>query len=246
MRDLLMLRRVVTAVVMMGLLAPVSAWQSQGGDIDAAIRQEANAHSQIMRTLHFLTDVYGPRVTGSPNLKAAGQWAVDTLESWGLTHGRLDPWEFGHPGSVNEQISAHVVSPVRDALTSEVLAWTPGTNGTITAHAFHLVPPDRPTPGELTAFLDRPKDNVKGKIVLASARVAVPVNLSPPAERADDERVRAQVGPNGDAGRGQGGRGAPTGPPPPMTNAEISRRIDDFLVANGALLRINDARRELG
>ena len=200
-------RRIVAAAVMMGLLVPVSVLQSQDGDIGAAIRQEANAHSQIMRTLHFLTDVYGPRVTGSPNLKAAGQWAVDTLESWGLTHGRLEPWEFGHPGWVNERLSAHMVSPAHDPLTSEALAWTPGTNGTITARAFHLVPPDRPTPGELAAFLDRVKDSVKGKIVLAGPSIMVPVNLSPPAKRADDERVRAQFDPNGDAGRGRGGRG---------------------------------------
>ena len=239
-------RRIVAAAVMMGLLVPVSVLQSQDGDIGAAIRQEANAHSQIMRTLHFLTDVYGPRVTGSPNLKAAGQWAVDTLESWGLTHGRLEPWEFGHPGWVNERLSAHMVSPAHDPLTSEVLAWTPGTNGTISARAFHLVPPDRPTPADLAAFLERLKDSVKGKIVLAGPSVVVPVNLSPPAKRADDERVRAQFDPNGDAGRGRGGRGAPPATPPPMANAEISRRIDDFLVANGALLRINDARRELG
>ena len=242
-----MLKRLVAATVVIGLLAPVSARQSQDADITAAIRQEANARSQIMRTLHFLTDVYGPRVTGSPNLKAAGEWAVATMESWGLTRGRLEPWEFGHPGWVNERLSAHMVSPVNDPLTSEVLAWTPGTNGTITARAFHLVPPDRPTPAELTAFLERVKDSVKGKIVLAGPSIVVPVNLNPPAKRADDERVRAQFDPNGDGGRrrGRGGRGAAQ-TPPPMTNAEISRRIDDFLVANGALLRINDARREHG
>ena len=241
-----MLKRFVAASAVIGLLATVSARQRQDPDINAAIRQEADAHSQIMRTLHFLTDVYGPRVTGSPNLKAAGQWAVDTLESWGLTHGRLEPWEFGHPGWVNERLSAHMVSPVSDPLTSEVLAWTPGTNGTIVARAFHLIPPDRPTPGDLAAFLERVKDSVKGKIVLAGPSIVVPVNLSPPTKRADDERVRAQFDPNGEGGRGRGGRGPQQGTPPPMANAEISRRIDDFLVANGALLRINDARRELG
>ena len=166
-----MLKRFVAASAVIGLLASVSARQSQDVDITAAIRQEVTAHSQIMRTLHFLTDVYGPRVTGSPNLKAAGQWAVDTLASWGLTRSRLEPWEFGHPGWVNERLSAHMVSPVSDPLTSEALAWTPGTNGTITARAYHLVPPDRPTSGELAAFLDRVKDSVKGKIVLAGPSV---------------------------------------------------------------------------
>src|ERR1044072_4939976 len=35
------------------------------------IRQEAITNSQIMRTLHVLTDEHGPRVTGSPRLKVA-------------------------------------------------------------------------------------------------------------------------------------------------------------------------------
>ncbi|HEX8736310.1 MAG TPA: hypothetical protein VF721_13360, partial [Pyrinomonadaceae bacterium] len=45
-------------------------------DINAQIRKEGMDNSQAMRTLHFFTDVYGPRLTGSPNLKAAGDWAV--------------------------------------------------------------------------------------------------------------------------------------------------------------------------
>ena len=87
---------------------------------------------------------------------------------------------------------------------------------------------------------------MKGKIVLAGPSIMVPVNLSPPASAPTMRGMRARFDPNGDAGRGRGGRGTPAATPPPMANAEISRRIDDFLVANGALLRINDARRELG
>lgn len=62
------------------------------------IRQEGTSNSQILRTLHMLTDVYGPRLTGSPNLKAAGEWAIQQMQSWGLKNGRLEPWDFGHPG----------------------------------------------------------------------------------------------------------------------------------------------------
>jgi hypothetical protein len=47
------------------------------------IRQEATSRSQILATLHMFTDVYGPRLTGSPNLKAAGEWAVQQMTSWG-------------------------------------------------------------------------------------------------------------------------------------------------------------------
>ena len=108
-----------------------------------------------MQTLHVLTDVYGPRVTGSPNLKAAGEWAIKEMQSWGFVNGHLEPWDFGHPGWVNERFSAHIIAPVKDQLTCEVLAWTPGTDGTVTAQAYQLQMPDRPTPAQLTAFLDR-------------------------------------------------------------------------------------------
>ena len=241
----LMSKPVAAALVVLGLLAPLLA-QRPDPDINARIRQEANAHSQIMRTLHFLTDVYGPRLTGSPSLKASGEWAIRTMESWGLSNGHLEPWSWGHDGWVNERFSAHIISPVRDQLTAEVVAWTPDTNGTIAAQAFQLDLPDRPTPAALASFLDGVKASVKGKIVLAGRSVPMPVNLNPPSKRRDDAQVRAQFDPDRADGAQGRGRGGPQEPAPPMSAADISRQVDDFLVASGALLRINDAHREHG
>jgi hypothetical protein len=240
-----MSKQVAAAVVVLGLLAPLSA-QRLDPDINARIREEAAAHSQIMRTLHFLTDVYGPRLTGSPSLKASGEWAIRTMGSWGLTSGHLEPWNWGHDGWVNERFSAHIISPVKDQLTAEVVAWTPGTNGTIAAQAFQLNLPDRPTLAELVSFLEGVRASVKGKIVLAGRSVPVPANLNPPPKRRDDAQVRAQFDPDrADAGQGRG-RGGPPGTPPPMSAVAISQHVDDFLVASGALLRIDDARRDHG
>jgi carboxypeptidase Q len=243
-----MIRRLSTLIALAALAAPLAAQARLDADVNARIRQEENAHSTIMRTLHALTDVYGPRVTGSPSLKAAGEWAIKEMASWGFTNGHLEPWDFGHPGWVNERLTAHIVSPVKDALVAEVLAWTPGTNGVVTAQAYQLTLPERPTPAELTAFLDGAKDQVKGRIVLAGKHVFVPVDFNPPAKRRPDEQVRAQYDPDntnaGQFGRGRGGRGDQT--PPPMTTNEINRRIDEFLVANGARLRVNDAGRGHG
>jgi carboxypeptidase Q len=230
------------------LVAPVAAQERSSADINAKIRQEENSHSQIMRTLHFLTDVHGPRLTGSPSLKAAGEWAVKTMESWGFVNGHLEPWDFGHPGWSNERLTAHVVSPVKDALTAEVVAWTPGTNGVIRAEAYQLGLPERPAAAELASFLASERGKVKGRIVLVGKATAVPVNLNPPAKRRPDDQVRTQYDPNNpNAGQfGRGGRGGPQGPPPPMTANEINRQVDEFLVASGARLRINDAAREHG
>jgi hypothetical protein len=239
-----MLRRFSTLIGVAALLAPLAAQSQPGADINARIRQEEAAHSKIMHTLHMLADVYGPRVTGSPSLKAAGEWAVKEMATWGFTNGHLEPWDFGHPGWVNERLTAHIVAPVKDALVAEVLAWTPGTNGVVTAQAYQLLLPERPTPAELTASLDRARDNVKGRIVLAGKHTLVPVDFNPPAKRRADDQVRAQFDPD-NPNAGQFGRGGDQ-PPPPMTANEINRRVDEFLVANGARLRVNDAAREHG
>src|SRR5438477_1165290 len=204
-----MKRSLSLATVLCLLLAPLAAQAPNASDINARIRAEEARHSEIMPTLHMLTDVYGPRVTGSPSLKAAGEWTIKRMAEWGFTNGHLEPWDFGHPGWVNERFSAHITAPVKDQLTCEVLAWTPGTNGPVKAQAYQLMLPDRPTPAELTAFLDREKDKVKGRIVLAGKSIVVPVVIEPPAKRRSDAQVRAQYDPNNPDG-GRGGRGGPS------------------------------------
>ncbi len=113
--------------------------------INDKIRAEEKDHSQIMHTMHYLADVYGPRLTGSPNHKAAADWAVKEMTSWGFANAHLEPWEFGHPGWVNERSSGYALSPFHDQLTFKVLAWTPSTNGTVTAQVFQLIPPENRT-----------------------------------------------------------------------------------------------------
>src|SRR6185295_13956404 len=183
-----MLKRVLPLVALTLVLTPLQAQEKLNADINARIRQEEAAHSQILRTLHFLTDVYGPRVTGSPNHKAAAEWAIKQMESWGMSNGRLEPWDFGHPGWVNERFSAHIVSPVKDQLTAEVVAWTPGTDGTLTGQAVQLAVPARPTPSELATFLEIQRDHVQGKIVLVGEHTRVPVTISPAAKRRPDDQ----------------------------------------------------------
>jgi carboxypeptidase Q len=241
-----MFRPISAAALVLALLAPLAAQPRPDADINARIRQEENSHSQIMQTLHVLADVYGPRVTGSPSLKAAGEWAIKQMQSWGFTNGHLEPWDFGHPGWVNERFSAHITAPVKDQLTCEVLAWTPGTDGPVTAQAYQVQIPDRPTPEQLSSFLEGEGQKVKGKIVLVGKHTPVPVNITPPAKRRTDEEVRAQYDPDNPPG-GRGGRGGRGDQPaPPMTVRQIDERVDAFLVASGARVRVNDAAREHG
>ena len=61
-----------------------------------------------------------------------------------MVNGKLEPWDWNHPGWANEHLAVHAVSPFKDALVVEALAWTPGTNGTVKAKAFNLVTPEGP------------------------------------------------------------------------------------------------------
>ena len=95
---------VLTLVALSGASAtPIARRRQIDRDIQWKIRREAIDNSQLMRTLQVLTDVYGPRLTGSPNLKAASEWVVKETTAWGLKNAHLEPWDFGHPGWLNER-----------------------------------------------------------------------------------------------------------------------------------------------
>jgi hypothetical protein len=224
----------VAAAVTLALGIP-AAQSTIDPAINDRIRQEGTQNSQVMRTLHYLTDVYGPRVTGSPGHKAAAEWAVKTMTSWGMENGKLEPWEFGYPGWANEHLSVHAIAPFKDALVVEALAWTPGTNGTVRAKAFNLIVPEGPlanptaepapagrggrgpqrlgpTEAELTAYLESVKSQVTGGAVLVGKHTFVPVNLEPAPGRRSDIQAQCQYDPalaNDPqcANQGRGGRG---------------------------------------
>lgn len=95
------------------------------------IRDEGMTNSKVMETLQQLTDVIGPRLTGSPNLKRANEWTRDRLTEWGLAGVRLEPWgPFGRGWSF-DRASVHMVSPVGAPLAALPKAWTPGTSGAV-------------------------------------------------------------------------------------------------------------------
>ena len=240
-------RRVVALVLIISLLSLSVAAQNGGEDLLSRIRKEAAERSQIMKTMHIFTDVYGPRLTGSPNHKAAAEWAVKQMTAWGLENAHLEPWDFKHPGWLNERLTAHLISPVKDPLVCEVLAWTPSTKGAVQAGAYQLVLPQRPTQEQLTIVLNNLKAKVRGKIVLVGKPASIPVNLTPPAKRQTDEQAQERFGPNARPFSFPSPSPTPTpapNAPQPLTNRQVDEQLDTFLKESGALVRVNDAGRE--
>lgn len=125
------------------------------------IKDEGMNRSQVMNTLSYLTDVIGPRLTASPNMKRANEWTRDQLSKWGLQNAHLETWgPFGRGWSL-KRFSAQVSEPQAIPLIAYPKAWSPGFDAPLNAEVVYV---DARTEADLEKF----KGQLKGKIVLTS------------------------------------------------------------------------------
>ncbi len=244
----MLIRRYISVSLILVLLSlPLSVGAqtaATNADVHSRIRKEGMERSQIMKMMHKLTDIYGPRLTGSPNHKRAAEWTIKQMQEWGMQNGRLEPWDFGHPGWLNERLTAHIIAPVKEPLVCEVLAWTPSTRGQVRATAYQMILPERPTQEQLRAFLTQERSKIRGRIVLVGKQQVLPVNLSPAPKRTADAIIERRFDP--EARPSPRPSPSPSPSPQPLTPQQIAEEIDKFLKDNGALVRVNDAGREHG
>src|SRR6266568_1707209 len=136
------------------------------------IRDEGMNRSQVMQTLSYLSDVIGPRLTASPNMKRACNWTRDTLASWGLTNSHLEAWgPFGRGWSL-KRFSAQVIEPQAIPLIAYPNAWTPGFSGPLVADVVYFNV-------KTNSDLDKYKGKLKGAIVLATPPREVKARFEP-------------------------------------------------------------------
>ena len=148
------------------------------------IKEEGLKHSQVMATLSYLTDVIGPRLTGSPNMKRANEWTRDKLAAWGASDAHLEAWgPFGRGWSL-KRFSAQVVEPQCIPLIGYPRAWSPGTDGTLEARVVYF---DAKTEADFAAY----KGKLKGAIVLTSPVREVAARWEPLANRKTDSELLA-------------------------------------------------------
>jgi hypothetical protein len=146
------------------------------------IKAEGFANSQVMDIAGFLTDVHGPRLTGSPNLKAASEWARDKLTEWGLVNSRLESWGVFGRGWAVEKFSFDMIEPQYAPLIAYPEAWTPGTNGAITGSAVYAKI-------ESEADLEKYKGKLKGVFVLTRPPTLQKLNTEADAKRFDEKQL---------------------------------------------------------
>ncbi|HEY6360645.1 MAG TPA: M20/M25/M40 family metallo-hydrolase [Vicinamibacterales bacterium] len=215
---------VATALVLSTLAAATGAQAPAAGtdrvDLDALyrIKEEGLQRSQVMDTLWYLTDFHGPRLTNSPNIRAAATWAMKRLDEWGVTSVRQETWgPFGR-GWANEKLIANVTAPQPFPLIAFPRAWTPGTSGTITADAIHALIDNDADFQEWTGKL-------KGKAVLVSAMPEVRALFTAPGRRLTDQDLVDMQAQQVNTGRGRGGRGGGNNDPTfPLRRAQFFAR----------------------
>src|SRR3982074_1557728 len=71
---------------------PLRGQEAVNDAVIAQIKTEGFQHSAVMDTLSWLSDVHGPRLTGAPAPRRAGEWARDQLTRWGLINAALESY----------------------------------------------------------------------------------------------------------------------------------------------------------
>ena len=212
--------------------APATSSTPSNDPIDR-IKDEGMNRSQVMKTLSYLTDVIGPRLTNSPNMKRANEWTRDELTRWGLQNAHLEPWgPFGR-GWTLKRFSAQVTEPQSIPLIAFPKAWSPGTNGSITADVVYLNAKDD---AELQQF----KGKLKGAIVLTSPMREVKARFEALSTRRDEKNLLSLA----DAPEPRAGQGRRNFQMTPEMRAAMAFGLKkyQFLLEEGAAVAIDPSR----
>ncbi len=219
--------RVIVLVIFSAMLTPAVAL-AQGtapaSDAISKIRDEGMNRSEAMKTIRYLTDVIGPRLTNSPNQRRANQWTKQQLEKWGMQNSMVDPWgEFGRGWELKRFSATYSTPQETQPFRSYPKAWSPSTNGPITADVVYVDATDE-------AGLEKYKGKLKGAIVFTANERPVQDIFKPTATRNTDEELAKM-----EAATPQ----APQAQPAQSAQAEFNQRKNRFYFEEGAAVLVD-------
>lgn len=155
-----MIKLIVSTLLVASMVLPIWADDEPDLEVINKIRDEGFNNSQVMETLGYLTDIIGPRLTGTPAMLEANNWTREQLNEWGLDNAHLEGFDFG-PGWTMNSIQVHMTAPRKTQLYAYPISWHPGTNGVLEADVIYA-------PMRSKADFEKYKGKLKGKIVLVS------------------------------------------------------------------------------
>lgn len=187
------------------------------------IREEGLTRSQVMDHVSWLADVYGPRLTGSPNILHASDWAIKKFTEWGLANAHREYWRFGRSWSL-VRFHASLIEPAAQPIIGFPDSWSPGTNGLVSGDVVSVAI-------QREQDFEKYRGKLKGKILLSQPAREVPMLEGPIilrmtekdfAEAAETPIPRPRAG-------GPGGPGGRFG------NAAFRARLAEFYATEGVI-----------
>ncbi|MFN0124132.1 MAG: M20/M25/M40 family metallo-hydrolase [Blastocatellia bacterium] len=162
-------RKALSLILVFALLCSAALVAQTPEPLDYAmigkIRDEGLQRSQVMEHIIWLSDIYGPRLTGSPAIRQASAWAQKKFGEWGLANIHEEEFPFGKGWSLT-RFDAHMTAPQVAPLIGYPKSWTPGTQGRVSADVVLA-------PIKTEADFEKYRGKLKGKIVLSQAARAV-------------------------------------------------------------------------
>jgi carboxypeptidase Q len=184
---------VVLAILLVAMAAHAQVRPPDAADTAMLNRiwLEGTNNSRVMEHLSWITDVFGPRIPGSPAYNQAAAWAVKRFTELGLSGAAIEPaGEFGLGWSY-EYVSAHMTAPSYMPIVAYPRPWTGSTKGKIVGTPVLAVISSK-------ADMDKYRGKLKGSIVLVKEPRPVHPNFNAPATRLDDKGLKR--GEEGEAG----------------------------------------------
>jgi hypothetical protein len=178
------------------------------------IREEGFERSEIEALARHLTEVIGPRLTGSPGMRAANEWTQSTFEEWGLSNVMLEAWGTFGRGWAHERYAGRILTPFVQPLHGQPMAWTGSTPGMVRGLAMVV---DAATPDEAEAL--------RGSLAGAFLLVEEPQDVDPEFEHRDRRSSLESLFAPVEQQAGRGGRGGRGGPPSPQQLRNQARQM---------------------
>jgi len=177
------INKVSLAVVLVFIMGSfVGAQEKIHWDVVEKIRDEGFNRSQVLEYISYMSDVIGPRLTASPNMRQAQQWTKSKMDEIGLVNTAIEPWGEKFVSWDVEYISIHMLEPDYQVVFGYPLAFTPGTNGKIVNEVTIV---DIKKKEDLEKFRGKLKD----AIVLSTPKMPVTPRFNPDAFRHTEESL---------------------------------------------------------
>jgi hypothetical protein len=194
------LRSVAVLTVVFSIVSSGLAGQEKvDWETASKIRDEGLNRSQVMDIVGYMADVLGPRLTASPSMRKAQEWAQQKMREVGLENVALERAGEHGVNWDNEFVSVHLMAPDYQPIIAYAKAFTSSTDGKVEAEAVIVQ-------AETQEDLAQYRGQLRGKIALIAEPFETEPGFQPDATRRTDEDLAAMSR----AAVGEGGGGQQT------------------------------------